>query len=262
MSFYLSKLLWLFVHPGNLLLLMAMIGWLALRRGWPRLGRGLIKGAIAFFMLLAILPIGAALLTVLEKRFPPLISLPERVDGIIVLGGFADPVLSEIWDYPVIGGGGRLIAFLALAKKYPEAKLLFTGGSGNILRQDFKEAQVVERLLVELGFPSERVVFEDQSRNTVENARLSKAAILPKEGENWLLITSAFHMPRAVGCFRAADWRVTAYPVDHMTDGKMPPLPSPDLLGNFERFVFAWHEWLGLVAYRLMGRTDALFPGP
>jgi uncharacterized SAM-binding protein YcdF (DUF218 family) len=262
MSFYLSKLLWLIVHPGNLLLFTMIIGWLALRRGWLRLGPALIKGAVAFFLMLAFLPVGATMLTILENRFPVNISPPERVDGIIVLGGFASPVLSEAWGYPVVGGGGRLIAFLALAKKYPEAKLLFTGGSGDILRQDVSEARVVKRLLSDLGFPIERVIFEDQSRNTVENARLSKPLAKPKEGENWLLITSAFHMPRAVGCFHAADWQVLAYPVDHITEGRLSILPSPDFLGNFERFVFAWHEWLGLIAYRLMGRTDALFPAP
>jgi uncharacterized SAM-binding protein YcdF (DUF218 family) len=260
MAFYLSKLLWIIVHPGNVLFLLALAGWLAIRWGRERLGRILIKAVAGTFLLLTIFPVGTAMLTILENRFPRLISYPERVDGIIVLGGFASPILSEAWGYPVAGDGGRLITFLTLARKFPEARLLFTGGSGDLLRPELKEAVVVKKLIADLGVPPERVVFEDQSRNTVENAQFSKAAVLPKDGENWLLITSAFHMPRAVGCFRAVDWKVLAYPVDHKTLGKLSFMPNLDLLANFDFFVFAWHEWLGLGAYYLMGRTNALFP--
>jgi uncharacterized SAM-binding protein YcdF (DUF218 family) len=262
MSFYLSKILWLLVHPGNVLFGVALIGWLTMRKGRLRLGKSLIALSAGVFFVFSFFPVGSIFLTILENRFPVNISPPERVDGIIVLGGFANPVLSEARGYPVLGGGGRLTAFLTLARKYPDAKLVFTGGSGDILKQDIKEAPVVKRVLSELGFPIERVIFEDQSRNTVENARLSKPLAMPKEGENWLLITSAFHMPRAVGCFNATDWKVAAYPVDHSTDGTFSLFPSFDLLSNFNLLVLAWHEWLGLIAYRLMGRTDTLFPGP
>ena len=105
-------------------------------------------------------------------------------------------------------------------------------------------------------------MFEDRSRNTHENAVFSHALAQPKPGETWVLITSAFHMPRAVGAFRRAGWTVVPYPVDYALEPDPPMSWQMDFLGAMGTLRSAVHEWTGLAAYRLTGKTDALFPAP
>jgi len=127
-----------------------------------------------------------------------------------------------------------------------------------------KEADHIAPLFAKLGVAPERLVLENRARNTYENARYSREVAAPDAGESWILVTSAFHMPRAVGCFRAVGWNVIPYPVAHMTTGRD---HDPPPLGFNPQAGLRWlglglHEWLGLVAYRLAGRTDTLFPRP
>ena len=214
-------------------------------------------------LILAIFPVGKWMYGVLEDRFPPYRSLQAQVDGIIVAGGIVNPVLTVDRGQVSIGGGAeRLFAMAALAKKYPQAKLIFTGGSGTLLHQDKKEAHFVGPLLDQLGVAPGRVIFEDQSRNTAENVTFSLPLAKPKAGETWLLVTSAFHMPRAVGAFRKAGWDVTPYPVDYKTRGETEPPLQFNFAHGMGSLGGALHEYVGLLIYRLVGNTDELFPGP
>lgn len=214
-------------------------------------------------LILAVFPVGKWMYGVLEDRFPPYRSLQAQVDGIIVAGGIVDPVLTVDRGQVSIGGGAeRLFAMAALAKKYPQAKLIFTGGSGTLLHQDKKEAHFVGPLLDQLGVAPGRVIFEDQSRNTAENVTFSLPLAKPKAGETWLLVTSAFHMPRAVGAFRKAGWDVTPYPVDYRTRGETEPPLQFNFAHGMGSLGGALHEYVGLLIYRLVGNTDELFPGP
>ena len=119
------------------------------------------------------------------------------------------------------------------------------------------------RIFASLGIAPERIIAEEQSRNTVENAVFSKLLAMPQPGERWLLVTSAHHMPRAMGVFRAADFPVEAYPVDWRTRGPIDLLRPFDSVGRgLERADTAMHEWIGLLIYWLTGRSAQLFPGP
>ncbi len=263
MFFSLSKILWFLVNPGNVLLILLIIGVLLLWTRWRRLGRGLVAAVAAVGLFLAVVPVGSWMLGVLEDRFPPLNELPVRVDGIIVAGGVVDPVMTRDRGQTAINGAvERLFEMAKLAERYPRARMVFSGGSGSLLYPDEKEAPLVIPLLRQLGVDPGRVIFEDQSRNTAENAVFSRRLAKPKPGETWLLITSAFHMPRTVGSFRQAGWRVTPYPVDYHTRGER-ALP---FRFNFNVGVGllnrALHEYLGLLFYWLNGKTDELFPGP
>jgi uncharacterized SAM-binding protein YcdF (DUF218 family) len=149
-----------------------------------------------------------------------------------------------------------------LARLHPEARIVLTGGAADPLRPDPKEAPVMAELLVSLGIEAERLVVEDQSRNTYENAVYSQRLAQPKKGEVWLLVTSARHMPRSVGCFRAVDWPVIPYPVDFDTDRASDWVNGDVPVVRLGRLDKAVHEWLGLVFYRLSGWTDALLPAP
>jgi len=157
----------------------------------------------------------------------------------------------------------RLLAAVDLYRRYPTARIVFTGGSGNVVFGGPPESGMAARFLQSLGVPRERIEVESRSRNTMENAVNTKRLVEPKPGERWLLITSAAHMPRAMGLFREAGFFVEAYPVDWQTGGwRDIATQSLSLLGGFVHLDNAAHEWVGLVVDRINGRTSTLFPGP
>lgn len=264
MFFWLSKILWMLVDPGNLLLLALASGTGLLWTRWSRLGRRILFGAALAVGAVAVIPIGEWGWTILENRFPPPAALPDKVDGIVVLGGIVDPAQTRARGEEAIGGAmERLVAFARLAQRYPEANLVFTGGSGDPWNQEFKEAHAVGPLLTLLGVDPNRVLFEAESRNTYENAVFSRRLVQPEAGERWLLVTSAFHMPRAVGCFRRAGWKVIGYPTDFNTAGAQADFRLRfNVTGGFAGLSGLLHEGAGLLFYRLTGRTDAFFPAP
>lgn len=259
--FLLGKLFWTVAQPGNLLLLGLSAGILWLLVSARRRGLGLVAAMTLALLAITILPVGDWLIAPLEKRFPSP-ALPPEITGIIVLGGAVDAVLSERFGQVTLNDAGeRLTEAAVLARRYPAARILVVGGSGAMLPGTSVEADVMARLLVELGIDQDRIWRERRSRNTVENAILAKALAQPKSGETWLLVTSAAHMPRAVGCFRRVGWDVLAYPVDHHIGGELTP-DRFELGANLVEVDHAMREWVGLIAYRLLGRIDTLYPGP
>ena len=226
MFFYASKIAWFLARPGNLLLMLLVLGTVLLWTRWRRAGRWLSAGAVTLGVVMAVLPLGHWLRVTLENRFPLVTATPVRVDGIVVLGGVVNQFITEARGQAAIGGAvERLTAFAELAARYPDAKLIFSGGSGVPFRQELKESHFVGPVFERLGLEEGRVIYEDRSRNTTENAEFSRDIARPRPEETWLLITSAFHMPRAVGCFRRVGWNVVPYPVDYTTDGDYQTAP-------------------------------------
>ncbi len=157
----------------------------------------------------------------------------------------------------------RIFEAMRLARLYPDARVIVSGGDGAFFEESVKEADSTRQMLVDLGFSGERYIYENKSRNTVENAIFSKELAQPKPGETWLLVTSAYHMPRSVGCFRKADFDIVAWPVDYKTRASERfalYLESPN--EALSRFSVAMREWVGLAAYWLAGKTDMLLPQP
>lgn len=264
MFFALSKILWFVANPGNLLLIGLAAGGLLLATRWRRGGLRLLALVAAAAFLIAVVPVGDWLMRGLENRFPAVASSPARVDGIVVAGGIVDPLLSEDRGQAAVNGAvERLFAAANLAKRHPRAKLIFTGGAGRLLHPESREARLVAPLLAELGIAPERVVLDEQSRNTWENAVNSRRLASPKSGETWLLVTSAFHMPRAIGCFRRAGWTdIVPYPVDYHTTRESLSSLAFDFTSGLSGLNAAVHEYLGLLFYWATGKTDALLPGP
>jgi uncharacterized SAM-binding protein YcdF (DUF218 family) len=259
--FWLSKLAWLLLTPGTWIVLAVLAVWLSAKLGWSRLSNRLLGLTLAFVLTLAFLPVGDWLILPLESRFTTNPALPAQVDGIILLGGAVDPSLSAAWDQTEVGAAAeRLLALLTLARQYPEAKLVFTGGSGSMLQQQHKGADWVEALFIEMSDISPRVQFERESRNTYENAVFSQALVKPQPGETWILITSAFHIPRSVGIFCRQDWSVIPYPVDHYARKDKLLRLDFDLSGHLHVLGIAVREWLGLAAYRITDKTVTLLP--
>ncbi len=259
MLFILAKLVWALLRPSSILLLLCMFGTLCRGRRWGF--RALVAG-VGGLVVVALVPLDRWLMAPLEDRFPQA-SPPAHVDGIIVLGGAVDTRRTIEHGIPALTSAAeRMTAFAGLARRYPQARLVFTGGSGEILKKSITEADVARALFTDLGVPQERMTYENQSRTTYENAIETRRLMQPKPGEVWLLVTSANHMPRAVGVFRRIGWPVVPWPVAYKT----PPLeeffqlgPVGDHLVGIDLSV---HEWIGLLAYYLTGRTEALFPAP
>jgi uncharacterized SAM-binding protein YcdF (DUF218 family) len=263
MFFVLSKTVSLLLVPSNLLLLLGLAGLALLATRWRRFGRRLSLASLAIFLALGILPAGDALSYVLENRFPVWNDARGAPDGIVVLGGGLDPVVSRARGQVTLGDGAERITVIAkLARDYPSARIIYSGGDASLLANRPKEADYLYPLLDTFGVPRERVALERDSRNTAENAAFSKALAAPKPGERWLLVTSAQHMPRAIGCFRRVGFAVEAYPVDWHTTPRWRWRLSLNVLDGMGRFDSAVHEWEGLFAYWLTGRTSALFPAP
>jgi uncharacterized SAM-binding protein YcdF (DUF218 family) len=262
--YFLSKAFWLFAQPGNLFVLLLAVGSLLLFTRWRGFGRFLVAVIALVSIATAVLPVGRWLLGPLEDRFPMLSSLPDKVDGVIMLGGAVSTLLTEARGQPQVNEHAeRFIAFADLARRYPTAKLVFAGGGPMLRGGTFREADASREVMIWLGMDIRRVVFERESRNTLENIVNAKALVHPAPDEVWLLVTSAFHMPRAVGIFRSEGWSVIPDPVDYQTGaGEDDPAFGADFLQNLGQSSLALKEWLGLLANHWLGYSDSLFPSP
>jgi uncharacterized SAM-binding protein YcdF (DUF218 family) len=260
----LSKTIGIAVMPVNLLIELGIAGVLLLLTRFARLGRALIVFAILLLAVCGLTPLCNFLIYPLEARFPQWDASRGAPDGIIVLGGPIDTDVSAGRQTPVVrNAADRMFAAAELARRFPNARIVFTGGSPNLLSADAKEADYAAEILEGLGIARDRLIMERLSRNTYENAEFTKAMVNPKPGERWLLVTSAYHMPRSVGLFRRAGFVVEPYPVDWRTGGAAQLMSANSLASeNLKQTDIAVREWLGLVAYRLTGRIDELLPGP
>jgi len=255
--FVLSKVAWALLAPGNLLLFLLVLGIGLLLAGRRPAGLWLAGGATGALLALAVLPLGAWLMWSLESRYRLPSDPPDRVDGIIVLGGAVEPLVAADHGQPALNQHGeRMLAGVELARRHPGARLVFSGGSGRLLDRDLTEVAVARDIWSRLGLDVGHVLFEDRSRNTWENALYSRDLARPQPGEVWLLVTSAFHMPRAVGVFRAAGWPVVPWPVSYEVSNRELGRLGFDLRTGLELSERSVKEYVGMAAYRLMGRLS------
>lgn len=265
MLYYLNKVAWFLLDPATLLGLALLLGVAGLFAKGPRLralARGLLVAVALAVVLIAVLP-PQVWTHSLESRFSRLETPPDRVDGIIVLGGGLSTAVSDRRGHPELNqAGDRVTTLLTLARRYPDATLVYASGGRSRYDESFREADAALRLLGDLGLPPGRLTVERDSRNTRENAIESRQLAAPQPDQTWLLVTSAFHMPRAVGAFRKLDWPVVAYPVDYLGTGEPWQFSAPNLAEGLQSLRLAAKEWLGMIAYRFWGWSDDVFPSP
>jgi uncharacterized SAM-binding protein YcdF (DUF218 family) len=263
--FLLSKTLGVILLPANFLIGAGVLGAILLGARLASFGRRLLIASVAALAIAGFSPLGNWLLYPLEARFPSWDASRGAPDGIVVLGGAIDPDLSAATGRAVFTqAADRIVAAAALARQYPNARILLSGGNANLISQDSaKEADYAVSVLESLGIARERLLLEQRSRNTRENAEFSRAVADPKKGERWLLVTSAYHMPRSIGVFRKEGFAVEPYPVDWRVGGIANLLTFfPISLEGLQRTEIAVREWMGLAAYWATGRIDSLLPGP
>ncbi len=261
MFFVASKVLAFLVVPSNILIGLVIAGALLLYTRYALWGRRLIAAGLALIVIVGVSPVGLALLRVLEDRFQPWSDAGGAPAGFVVLGGALDPVITAARGTPALDGSAeRLTIVAALARRYPQARFIYTGGNAGLAGGP-AEADYVPALLASFGIARDRVVIEREARNTAENAAFSKALAAPKPGERWALVTSGVHMPRAIATFRAAGFDVEPFPVDWRTAGPQQALGlSPVLTAGLGAFDAAAREFIGLAVYRLTGRSAELLP--
>jgi len=264
MFFIASKFFWFVAEPVSLAIIMGVLGILLGFTRFARAGRALMAGAIVALAAGLLTPLGALLLRPLEERFPPPPTDIPAPAGIIVLGGAMDTEKSEARGQVFLtADAARMTTGVELARRYPTARLIFTGGSAGLLGEGPAEAIGARKLWLSLGVPTERMTFEAKSRNTWENGLFTRDLVKPKPGETWLLVTSAWHMPRSVGIFRRLDFDVIPYPVAYRTFGDERDYLLPtSMIDKVIMLDYSVREWVGLLAYRLAGKTNALFPAP
>jgi uncharacterized SAM-binding protein YcdF (DUF218 family) len=267
--FVLAKVLWFVLQPSSLMVGTTLAGAALAPTRWYRLGRRLLWGGAVALLICGLTPLGDALILPLEGRFPraeigAASGAGRSVTGIIVLGGGEDGHAAASPQLAALNESAeRYTEAVALAQRLPEAKVVFTGGSGAFIAAEQPEAEPAGRLFEALGVPKERITLESRSRDTYENALFSARVLKPKPGERWLLVTSAWHMPRAMGCFRRAGFAVEAWPVDYRTAGRFETLRfHSSIPEGLRRIDFIVREYVGLAVYYLAGRTGALLPAP
>ena len=262
MFFVAAKLLAFLLTPSNVVPLVMIIGALVTLSKHRSLGRILLCIGLCLAAAIAWSPLAFWLLAPLENRHP----VPQRLQsatGIILLGGGVDIGVQPRESGPILThAGGRLLTTVALAHRFPEAKILISGGSPELNRQDDRsEAALTKAFLAQMGIDPDRMLTDSISRDTYENAGEAAKLLQPKPTDQWLLVTSAAHMPRAIGAFEAMRFPVIPYPADYKTgvDGIICRLPDTAAQGWLYCDI-ATHEWLGLMAYRLSGRISAFLP--
>ncbi|GAB1360932.1 YdcF family protein [Rhodobacter sp.] len=255
--FIASKTLGMAVRVETWLVVLLALAVLAGARHRHRAALRLTGIALSLTACLAAFPLATPLLASLEGQYPANPQIPDRIDGIIVLGGAEDVGPYIRWGMIGLNDGAeRVIAGAELARRFPQAKLVFTGGAQSLIHDDSTRhpSQMTRDLWLSLGIPADRILLEDQSRNTAENAAFTRALVVPQEGQVWLLVTSAFHMPRAMETFRRNGWTgITAWPVDFRAGSRTLRLEwrLDDHLSDVN---VALKEHLGLLAYRVAGK--------
>lgn len=269
MFFYLAKVVWFVLQPSTLIALLIGYGAILIWTGWARWGRRFVTIGAILLLVVGLSPLGNALIIPLEDRFPRAdLDEPPAPAGLIILGGGESRLVGSARKAPTLNEAGeRLLEGALLGLRFPNSKVAFSGGDAGIVYKADSEAQGAAEILTRLGVPRDRLILEANARDTYENAVFLKNEL---EGSadfdansRWLLITSAYHMPRSMGAFRKAGFDVEPWPVDYRTRGTADfSKPFDKVSEGLRRVDTATREWVGLFAYWLAGRTNALFPSP
>jgi uncharacterized SAM-binding protein YcdF (DUF218 family) len=252
MFFIASKTLGYLVLPPTVALL-ALIGfWLRSRRrqkpAWGLFWFGTL------YLWLCMAPWGAnLLLTPLERPYANL-PAPTQADVILVLGGALDLPNSSAERLEYGAACDRFVQAVLLARRCPQAKIIFAGGTLNLVERSKTEASLLKAEAGRLGIAPERIFVDDDSRNTRENALQAKRLLDQTGGSSIVVITSAFHMRRSLGCLRKAGIAAVPFPTDFRRHvGSFDPFGWAPQAARLDDSNSAVREYVGLVMYRLQG---------
>ena len=260
MTFYLSKILWIIINPFNLILFLVFFSYFSFLIKLKLISRILNILIISLFIICGFLPTGNYLNYLLEKKFHNMNVFPNVVDGILILSGATKPSLSkEHKQVNLNSSAERLVESVMLINKYPSARIIFSGGSGSINKNEPSHSDVAKKFYNNMNIPFSRIIYEQKSRNTYENILYSKKIAKPKKNEIWLLVTSASHLNRSIAIAEKLNWEFIPYPTDFNSSKKFYFKISLNFLSNFNNFQKSSHEWVGIIAYYFMNRSSSIF---
>ena len=262
-----SRSVWVLIQPGNFLFLILLLGLFLSKyqqklQSNKNLGNYLVIISVTIMSFIGFTNFSSWVLWPLESRMDIFRNQTELgpYSGIIVLGGAESFTISKTLNQNTFNSSSeRLIQTAALALKYPNLPIIYSGGYPPDPKE-FKEHVVAKVFFKNAGIDLSKIRFDKNSYNTHSNAIESRALIKESERENWLLVTSAFHMPRSVGTFQRAGINVQPYPVDYRTNLKYDGFFKLQFSENFKRFDMAIHEYIGLFAYFITDRSNKIFP--
>ncbi|PDT53726.1 MULTISPECIES: YdcF family protein [Sinorhizobium] len=260
--FLASKIFWLIAQPLSVAFFSILFGVLLIFSRFRRSGGIFASLGLLVLFLSLFTTAGPYFLQILEDRFPRPLAPPAEISCIIVLGGaFENVVIASRGGIEFNQAADRFIEAVRLAKAYPAARVLVSGGDGSITGAYEGDARASQGFFGAFGIAADRVIREEASRTTFENARYTRDLLATNGLERCALVTSAYHMPRSIGLFRANGIEVVPWPADYRTSGKVRlgfDFTQPSL--NAQLATTAAKEWTGLLAYYLLGRTQTLLP--
>ena len=260
MTFFLSKFLWHLFNPFNLILFLLILSIVFNFFKFFKFSKIIFYFTFLLFFITGVLPTGSYLLYLLEKNFHNKINLPENINGILILSGATNPFLTKEYGQISLNGSvERLIESIQLINKYPKAKVFFAGGSGSLKYPNLNHSAVAKKFYESLGVNIKNIYFENTSRNTYENIVSAKKKFNPNKDEKWVLVTSAFHLKRAINIGEKLGWEFIPYATDYQLPKKFIWKLSINFFGNLASFQHSSHEWVGIISYYFMGRSSKIF---
>lgn len=260
MIFFLSKILWEIFNPFNLVIFLFILGIILNFINYSIISKIFFSMSLLLILLIGFFPSGAYLIYLLEKDYTPITSLPQEIDGILILGGATIPSLTQDHNQVALNGSAeRITESINLMKKYPNTKIIFAGGSGSISLPKLSHSAVAKKLYNNLGLDTNNIFFDYESRNTFENILFAKKKFKNISNEKWIVVTSAMHLNRALNISEKMGLKFIPYPTDYKHPKKFIFKIEINLIDNFNQFQIASREWVGLIYYYLIGRTSKVY---
>lgn len=252
-----TETLWALVQPSSLLMLVIAVALVATWLRWHALAASLLTLALAAVAVVVLLPVTEWVVGPLEAQVPPA-PLPAQADGILVLGGAVEwRIGADRGQLTLNDAAERVVAAAALAQRYPQARIVFTGVFGDAFAQDFRAQPTERSLFFGPHFANRDIRYLGAARSTYEDALVALRETPPAPGETWLLVTSAMHMPRALATFRTQGWTtLVPYPVDYRATSVATPRLDWDVAGTLADLDRAVREWGATEVYRRSGRIE------
>ena len=262
MGFWLSKLLPQLLYPLGLSLLLQLIALLNHQRRWAR---GLSVSGLLLLTIPSLPLVSDALLRPLEQEAASL--TPQAIpsaDAVLVLGGGIRPAGPHGLGVEVGDAGDRLLTGVRLLRQNKARQLITSGGQVSFKRDDTTpaEAHLARELALELGIPSQAIIINSASQTTAQEASAIKMLALERGWERLLLVTSAFHMPRAFASFHhlsgitvipvASDYRLKPGGKATISSIVLGLVPSAQAL---EQSTMVIKEHLGMMVYRFRNQA-------
>lgn len=262
-----SRGVWAIIQPSNFFILYFTVSFFIFQFGllgqhWLKKLKTLNLSILILVFLVGLTNFSKWIMWPLENRYAEykILNTSLSYSGIIILGGAEEATISTYTSQATFDNDAeRIYQAIKLAKQFPELPIIHSGGV-KIGPDELSENDVAEMAFYDMGINLNRIRFDRISYNTSTNATESAKLIKSTETNPWILVTSAYHMPRSVAAFEKANVNIVPYPVDYRTSLRYDGIFNFRASENIERFDAAIHEYIGLIAYYITGRSSSIFP--